>query len=73
MNKAEFRILNERRGALIDKKYLGRWLTPNEEAELERLQKIVGDYVNEHCPMPELPKDLLDRVAELEKKYPPKE
>lgn len=46
-----FDAKNQHRAELIHKKHLGAGLSAEEDAELEKLQKWTGDYVDKRHPI----------------------
>lgn len=54
MDHKQWKALNKRRIALIDKKYDRRrnGLSKDEEKELARLQQEAADYLHIHSPFP---------------------
>lgn len=49
----EYLRLNRRRGELIHQKYMGGGLTADDEADLDRLDRIVGAAVDRRFPRPQ--------------------
>lgn len=62
-SEEEFKRLNNRRHDLIDKKYLGGGLTPEEEAELQQVEIPVCAYVDFHHPLPPINIEYLKELA----------
>lgn len=62
-SEEEYLRLNQRRGELIHQKYSTGGLTPEEEAELQRVEVPVLAYVNFHHPLPPVNLEYLKELA----------
>ena len=60
----KIRIANERRAKLIHKKVYSK-LTEEEKEEYAQVDKLVGDWINEHFPAPVLDVEQLNVKDEI--------